>query len=259
LAPTATATSRTTTAPATATPPGPDVPPLVGVRGSTSATPGAVVDVGVAGPVGVSVGAGVSVGVGAGVGVGVGVGDGVGVAVGAAVGVAVGGATTVKAEDALAPLLARVWTEAVGKCAPGEALLGTVPTSAVWHEAEFSTVSAVINVFAPSSHTRVTMSMVEQVWPGHSYAYVTLVPGRPAATPVSVRTGDGAGGAVGVGAGANAAAEPPRASAPITATTAIAPARTALIDARATHSTARSVAGRGRPFQNPPFPYTRAS
>jgi hypothetical protein len=90
-------------------PPGPDVPPLVGVSGSTSATPGAVVDVGVAAPVGVSVGAGVSVGVGAGVGVGV------GVAVGAAVGVAVGGATTVKAEDALAPLLARVWTEAVGK------------------------------------------------------------------------------------------------------------------------------------------------
>jgi len=98
-------------------PPGPDVPPLVGVSGSTSAARGVVVDVGVAAPVGVSVGAGVSVGVGAGVGVGVGdgVGVGVGVAVGAAVGVAVGGPTTVNAEDALAPLLARVWTEAVGK------------------------------------------------------------------------------------------------------------------------------------------------
>jgi hypothetical protein len=94
-------------------PPGPEVPPLVGVSGSTSATPGVVVDVGVAAPVGVSVGAGVSVGVGAGVGVGV--GDGVGVAVGAAVGAAVGGATTVNAEDALAPLLSRIWTEAVGK------------------------------------------------------------------------------------------------------------------------------------------------
>ena len=94
---------------------GPYVPPLVGVSGSTSATPGVVVDVGVAAPVGVSVGAGVSVGVGAGVGVGVGDGVGVGVAVGAAVGVAVGGPTTVNAEDALAPLLARVWTEAVGK------------------------------------------------------------------------------------------------------------------------------------------------
>jgi hypothetical protein len=96
-------------------PPGPDVPPFVGVSGITSATPGVVVDVGVAGPVGVSVGAGVSVGVGAGVGVGVGDGVGVGVAVGAAIGVAVGGATTVNAEDALAPLLARGWTEAVGK------------------------------------------------------------------------------------------------------------------------------------------------
>ena len=94
-------------------PPGPDVPPLVGVSGSTSAARGVVVDVGVAAPVGVSVGAGVSVGVGGGVGLGV--GDGVGVAVGAAVGVAVGGPTTVNAEDALAPLLARVWTEAVGK------------------------------------------------------------------------------------------------------------------------------------------------
>jgi hypothetical protein len=94
-------------------PPGPEVPPLVGVSGSTSVTPGVVVDVGVAEPLGVSVGAGVSVGVGAGVGLGV--GDGVGVAVGAAVGVAVGGATTVNGEDALAPLLALVWTEAVGK------------------------------------------------------------------------------------------------------------------------------------------------
>jgi len=103
------------------------------------------------------------------------------------------------------------------------------------------------------------VSVVAQVWPGHSYSYVTVAPGRPAATPVSVRTGDGAGVAVGVGAGANAAAEPPRPSAAITATTAIAPARTALIDARATHSTARSVAARGSPFQNPPFPYTRAS
>src|SRR5450631_3227670 len=115
FAPTATATSRTTTTPATAMPPGPDVPPLVGVSGSTSAVRGVVVDVGVAAPVGVSVGARVSVGVGAGVGVGVGDGVGVGVAVGAAVGVAVGGPTTVNAEDALAPLLARVWTEAVGK------------------------------------------------------------------------------------------------------------------------------------------------
>ena len=92
-------------------PPSPEVPPLVGVSGSTSAAPGVVVDVGVAEPLGVSVGAGVSVGVGAGVGLGV--GDGVGV--GVAVGVAVGGATTVNAEDALAPLLALVWTDAVGK------------------------------------------------------------------------------------------------------------------------------------------------
>jgi hypothetical protein len=51
---------------------------------------------------------------GVGAGVGVGVGDGVGGAVGATVGVAVGGATTVNAEDALAPLLALVWTDAVG-------------------------------------------------------------------------------------------------------------------------------------------------
>jgi hypothetical protein len=117
-----------------------------------------------------------------------------------------------------------------------------------------------ITVFAASSHTRVTASVVAQVWPGHWYSYITIPPGRPAATPLSVSTGDGAGVAdEGAGAGANAAACPPRASAAITATTAIAPARTALIHARASHSTARSVTGHGSPFQNAPFPYTRAS